>query len=60
MKNILKYFCIFAALSLTASCNDWLNVGSEEEVFEDDAFASVKGYRSALIGIYKTVASPSL
>lgn len=60
MKNILKYLCIFAALSLTASCNGWLNVGSEEEVFEDDAFASVKGYRSALIGIYKTVASPSL
>lgn len=44
----------------TASCDGWLDVGSEEEVFEEDAFSSTKGYRSALIGIYKTVASSSL
>ena len=44
----------------TVSCNEWLDVTSDNEVFEEDAFASTKGYRSALIGIYKTVASPAL
>lgn len=44
----------------TVACNKWLDVGSEEEVLEDDAFASVKGYRSALIGIYEIAASKNL
>ena len=45
---------------LSYSCNDWLEVGSKEEVFEEDAFASAKGFRSALVGIYRTVASANL
>ena len=63
MKNrkftiILSILCS-ATLMLT-SCNEWLDVSSDQEVFEEDAFASTKGYRSALTGIYKTVASESL
>lgn len=60
MKKTRIIYCILAALLMSVSCNNWLNVGSEEEVFEDDAFASTKGYRSALVGIYKTLASSSL
>ena len=60
MKKTRIIYCILAVLLMSVSCNNWLNVGSEEEVFEDDAFASTKGYRSALVGIYKTLASSSL
>lgn len=60
MKKTRIIYCILATLLMSVSCNNWLNVGSEEEVFEDDAFASTKGYRSALVGIYKTLASSSL
>jgi tetratricopeptide (TPR) repeat protein len=63
MKNIkltylMAIFC-FAAVMLS-SCNEWLDITSDQEVLEEDAFASTKGYRSALTGIYKTVASESL
>jgi starch-binding outer membrane protein, SusD/RagB family len=59
--KILSYIvAICPLLFASASCNKWLDVISDDEVFEDDAFSSTKGYRSALIGIYKTVASSSL
>lgn len=54
----MAIFC-FAAVMLS-SCNEWLDITSDQEVLEEDAFASTKGYRSALTGIYKTVASESL
>lgn len=60
MRKIRIISYIFAAVLATVSCNEWLDVTSDNEVFEEDAFASTKGYRSALIGIYKTVASPAL
>ena len=62
MKNI-KILPIVLALFFSGclcSCNDWLETGSNDEVLEDDAFSSAKGFRSALIGIYRLVASENL
>lgn len=63
MKRRNFRFTIYAFCSLVllmSSCNEWLDVSSDQEVLEEDAFASTKGFRSALTGIYKTVASESL
>ena len=63
MKNFRYIYFILSFLAATScfsSCSEWLDVGSDDEVLEDDAFASAKGYRSALIGIYKIAASSSL
>ena len=57
-KFIICALC--SAVLLLSSCNEWLDITSEQEVIEDDAFASTKGYRSALTGVYKIVASESL
>ncbi len=57
-KYIIMAFCSFAMLA--TSCNEWLDITSDQEVVEEDAFASTKGYRSALTGIYKIVASEAL
>ena len=51
MKNI-KILPIVLALFFSGclcSCNDWLETGSYDEVLEDDAFSSAKGFRSAQI-----------
>lgn len=63
MKTRKFKFIIYALCSVAitlSSCNEWLDVSSDQEVLKDDAFASTKGYRSALTGIYKIVASESL
>lgn len=62
MKNI-KILPIALALFFSGclySCNDWLETGSNDEVLEDDAFSSAKGFRSALIGVYRLVTSENL
>lgn len=63
MKKTFKY--LFAALSLCtvlslSSCDKWLDVSSDEEVFSDEAFQNPEGFRTALIGIYEYAASPAL
>ncbi|MCF0176466.1 MAG: RagB/SusD family nutrient uptake outer membrane protein [Bacteroidales bacterium] len=62
MKNIRNITAILltAVACLVSSCNKWLDVNSDNEVFADDAFKEASGYRSALTGIYKMVASSSL
>lgn len=60
-RNFKFIICAFCSLVLLmSSCDKWLDITSDQEVIEDDAFASTKGFRSALIGVYKTVASESL
>ena len=62
MKNV-KLYCWILMLSVAGfnySCSEWLDVGSDNEVFEKDAFATARGFRSALIGIYKQAASENL
>ena len=62
MKRTIRFATTLLAASVFAlsSCNEWLDVTSEEEIFADDAFATTSGYRTALIGIYEKAASSSL
>ena len=62
MKSIKNIFVAFVLLvsGLFWSCNEWLDVGSDDEILEDEAFTEAKGYRSALLGVYKLVASSNL
>ena len=60
-KNFKFIICaLCSAVLILSSCNEWLDITSDQEVIEEDAFASTKGYRSALIGVYKMVASETL
>lgn len=59
----LKYtylLLLFLLAGTTQSCSEWLDVGSQDEVLEKEAFTSAKGYRNALIGVYKLAASEKL
>ena len=61
MKNI-KTIILLLSLStgiFLSSCNDWLDVLSNEEILEEDAFATTKGFRAALVGAYEIAASPN-
>lgn len=62
MKKI-KIIALFLTLStciLVSSCDKWLDVLSNEEILEEDAFATTKGFRTALIGAYQIAASDPL
>lgn len=50
MKKILAF--IIGASILFSSCQDWLEVGSETELTEKDAFSDDSGFHKALTGIY--------
>jgi len=56
----LKSIILLLALStglFVSSCGDWLDVLSNEEILEEDAFATTRGYRTALVGAYQVAAS---
>jgi hypothetical protein len=56
-----KLYIILSLIALAiSSCNEWLDIRSSEEVLEDDAFATNRGYRAALTGVYRIVASEGL
>ncbi|MBQ5802791.1 MAG: RagB/SusD family nutrient uptake outer membrane protein [Bacteroidales bacterium] len=60
-KNFKFIICaLCSAVLMFSSCNEWLDITSDQEVIGEDAFASTKGYRSALTGVYKIVASEAL
>lgn len=40
-----------------SSCNDWLEVKPKDSVTEDELFATGEGYRNALQGVYRQMAS---
>lgn len=53
-----KYiFVLMAALALTTSCDDWLDVRGENIQKEKDQFENYKGFRDALTGCYMEMAS---
>lgn len=59
MKTI--YAILFAAGTLLfSSCNEWLSVEIPDTVTEEDLFKEGSGYRNALNGIYRELASSSL
>ncbi len=59
MKQYYLVIIIFAFISFN-SCDSWLDVRSEEEILEEDAFKTGKGYRTALIGVYRLVGNEKL
>lgn len=60
-KNFKFIICaLCSAVLMLSSCNKWLDITSDQEVLGEDAFASTKGFRSALTGVYKIVASEAL
>ncbi len=60
-KNFKFIICaLCSAVLMLSSCNEWLDITSDQEVVGEDAFASTKGFRSALTGVYKIVASEAL
>lgn len=57
MKHIL---ITLLCLPVLFSCNGWLDVDPEEMVAEEDLFATGEGYRNALLGVYKQMASTAM
>lgn len=61
MKNIYRTIVLLGtAAILSSSCSDWLNVYPSDQVKEEYLFESGDGYRAALNGIYRKMASWSL
>ena len=56
------YSIIIVCMALfgLSSCNDWLDVPVEGQSTANELFETGDGYRSALHGIYKSMASPTL
>lgn len=59
MKRIYIIYIITAAMLLTA-CSDWLDVKSETEYKEEELFSRENGFKSALTGIYMSLADRSI
>ena len=59
MKSVSKIVILVFACILS-SCDKWLDVLSNEEILEEDAFSSYTGYRLALIGAYRDISDPKL
>lgn len=59
MKRRLYIWIVIFALSFIG-CNDWLDVSPKTEVKETDLFAKESGFKTALLGAYIELASPSL
>lgn len=56
-----KYFILLTALTaLLTSCDDYLDVRSENIQKEQDQFESYKGFKTALTGIYMQLASTDI
>ena len=58
MKKILAF--IIGASFLFSSCQDWLEVGSETELTEENVFSDESGFHKALTGVYIGMGDPSL
>ena len=61
MKRYKILIIILSGLAtLCTSCQDWLEVKPENEVYEKDMFTSFKGFRDALNGCYMSLADRSI
>lgn len=53
LSNIFKFGLVSIAFAVTAtSCNDWLQVDTEDSIKENSLYENDEGYMSALNGIY--------
>ena len=59
-KRIIPVVLTALALAGSVSCDKWLDITSDNEVLEEDAFTSSKGFRNALIGVYRQIAGANL
>ena len=55
----VRLCCLLLMGSMLVSCNDWLDVKSETEDKEEDLFSKEVGFKSALTGIYMSLAERS-
>ncbi len=60
MKHKLYIGILSGLLLLTTSCNDWLDVPVDGQFTKKELFEIGDGYREALHGVYKEMASSSL
>lgn len=59
MKKI-RYFIVLSALFMLSSCNDWLDLQPVDTTAETDLFATGDGYRNALNGVYRQMATSEM
>lgn len=60
MRRYIYLLSIIATSCLFAACDKWLDVKSETEDKEEDLFAKESGFKSALTGIYMSLAERSV
>ena len=61
MKKIYRTIVLLSATAvLGTSCSDWLNVYPSDQIKEEFLFETGNGYRAALNGVYRKMASWSI
>lgn len=60
MKKILLLINILSCSLLFVSCENWFDVKPKSQVKNDDLFENESGYKTALFGIYTTMATSPL
>lgn len=61
MKKIYRTIVLLGMMAtLGTSCSDWLNVSPSDQIKEEFLFETGNGYRAALNGIYRKMASSSV
>lgn len=59
-RNIFLYALAALTLTVTGSCNDWLEVPVDGQSTSKELFETGDGYRAALNGLYQEMADPKL
>ena len=61
MKKIYRTIVLLGMMAIGGtSCSDWLNVSPSDQIKEEFLFETGNGYRAALNGIYRKMASFSV
>lgn len=60
MKKIIILLHIFSCSLFFTGCENWFDVQPKSQVKNDDLFENESGYKTALFGIYTTMATTSL
>lgn len=58
--KIIRYFVALSVLVMLSSCNDWLDLQPVDTTTETDLFATGDGYRNALNGVYRQMATSDM
>ena len=53
-------FVLFSSAGLFQACNDWLDIRSGEVLLQEEVFGDADGFRIAVNGVYRQVASQEL